>query len=317
MSRAYARSKRMRPSSWAQEITAATQGMIHSRSGPRLMLPPYRLNPRAPLNQGLVAKYICLPGMTGGQYWYDLCGKNKGTLTNMTSGYGWQGAIGRPGGWGAMRFDGVNDYIAIANSSKLDFTSAYTISAWLYPPSLRNFETIAVRGNSIAISDIEVYIAGGTPGQALTIVHNRSNGGTLSFGHSSGGRPDGPTGNPPAATWTMLTITYDGSSAKIYYNGAYYTYKTLLPPLATGKGWYFGYLPAGGYSDESLDDISIYNLALSDAEVAGLYEASMNHYPTQLNRFSYRPRYVPSGFNPAWAARSTITIQPGICVGAA
>jgi hypothetical protein len=248
------------------------------------MLPPYRLNTYAPLNKGLVGKWICLPGQMGGIYWYDLLGKNKGTLTNITSGYGWNNSVLRPGGWGAMRFSsGVSNYIAIANSPKLDFTSAYTISAWLYPPSLRDYETIAVRGNSSGASDIEIYIAGGTPGQGLTIIHNRSNGGTVSLGHSNGGSPAGPTGNPPAATWTLLTITYDGSSVKIYYNGAYYNYKTLLPPLATTKGWYFGYLPVvADYSNQSLDDIAIYNRALSATEVSELYQASKNQYKNEI-----------------------------------
>lgn len=268
-----------------------------------------------PLNRGLVEKYIAVEGGGfGGSKWLGLVNGNHGTLTNMTSGYGWQGALGRPGGWGAMRFSSsVSNYIAVANSAELDFTTTYTINAWIYPFVQRNFETIAVRGNSSGNSDIEIYVAG-AGAQALTIVHNRFNGGSFSVSASNG--------QPVANMWTMITIVHSSPAIKIYYNGKLSFDKTIVAPIATGKGWYFGFLPlVGNYSNQSQDDISLYNRALSAAEVAGLYEASMNHYPTQLNRFAYRPRYVPSGFNPAfnpaWAARSTITLQPGICVGAA
>jgi hypothetical protein len=211
----------------------------------------------------------------GGIYWYDLLGKNKGTLTNITSGYGWNNSVLRPGGWGAMRFSSsVSNYIAVANSAELDFTTTYTINAWIYPFVQRNFETIAVRGNSSGSSDIEIYVAG-ADAQALTIVHNRSNGGSFSVSASNG--------QPVANMWTMITIVHSSPAIKIYYNGKLSFDKTIAAPIATGKGWYFGFLPiVSDYSNQSQDDISIYNRALSATEVAELYTASKNQYRNEI-----------------------------------
>lgn len=280
MSRAYARSKRMRPSSWAQEITAATQGTLHSRSGPRLMLPPYRLNPRAPLNQGLVAKYICLPGMTGGQYWYDLCQKNKGTLTNMTSGYGWQGAMGRPGGWGSMRFDGSDDYVDCGTSNLFQVGTGKNLSLalWFRTTQTTNW-CIVARARYAAATGRWAFL--------------REAGATSFFiGDTLGGTYVSVTATHLDGIWHHVVGTYASDGViNVYLDGGKFTASGNRTPSTSATY----NLLFGKYNDTSggatgtfyqytgdADDISIYDRPLSAGEVAGLYEASKNQYRNEI-----------------------------------
>lgn len=59
--------------------------------------------------------------------WFDLSGKgNNGTFTN--------GPFYSPFMGGSINFDGVNDYVSIANTTDLNFGSGdFTIEFWLYP----------------------------------------------------------------------------------------------------------------------------------------------------------------------------------------
>jgi hypothetical protein len=231
----------------------------------RLMVPPYRLNPNAELNQGLVAKYIALPGMTGGQYWYDLCGKNKGTLTNMTNGYGWQGAIGRPGGWGAMRFDGVDDYV----SASVTLTGAFTFSCWFNRASAGTFGERILWGHT---SSGSTYIA--DIKNTSVVVQGDSASAKTFAGFSIAN-----------SFWYHIAVTRDSSNnVRVFINsvestsGAQsvtpnFTLQVIGRYAANANFWWQGYM----------DDIRVYNnRALSATEVAGLYEASKNQYRNEI-----------------------------------
>src|SRR5688500_4148301 len=84
-----------------------------------------------PLNRGLVGWW--LPGFGGrtGQVLRDLSGNHThGTLTNMASD-DWIPATGRPGGFGALNFDGSNDHVLNSSpSSLLNGMTGLTISFW-------------------------------------------------------------------------------------------------------------------------------------------------------------------------------------------
>src|SRR5690349_1214055 len=96
------------------------------------------INQDHPLNHGRVAWWLTLPGLEGGKYLYDLCGRSPGTLTNMTTtSSGWRGTT-RPGGYGHLLFDGSNDVVNMTVPSQT--TTGFTATAWFYTdPTLTGF----------------------------------------------------------------------------------------------------------------------------------------------------------------------------------
>src|SRR3989344_6608880 len=59
----------------------------------------------------------------------------------------------------ALTFDGVDDFVTVAHDDDLDFTSAYTVSAWVNVTDVpaNTYRPIAFRGTTDA-NDIEVYV---------------------------------------------------------------------------------------------------------------------------------------------------------------
>jgi hypothetical protein len=81
----------------------------------------------------------------------------------------------------------------------------------------------------------------------------------------------------PLNTWVMLSVVYNNSSQSysIYYNGAQCKANASVP-----GGMYSGYNAtaeigayAGNYHNGYIDDVRIYNRALSVAEVQEIYNA--------------------------------------------
>src|SRR5690606_30479453 len=79
---------------------------------------------------GLISWWMVLPHWRGGLTWRDLCGRNHGTLTNMDPPTDWVGPRGRPGGWGALDFDGSNDHVLVAHSNSFN-VSSLSVAAWV------------------------------------------------------------------------------------------------------------------------------------------------------------------------------------------
>lgn len=160
---------------------------------------------------------------------------------------------------GALRFDGVDDEINITRNSQLEPTSAITIMAWGRVNSETNSAWIQKRFNE-STSPFHSYRINGT-GQLFDI--------QTSNGEFQVADPD----DLVLDKWKLVVGTYDGSSLKIYVDG------TLKDEIsATGTIEYtttnlrIGYATTGQYFDGDLDDIRIYNRALSEAEIQDIYE---------------------------------------------
>ncbi|MEW5955908.1 MAG: LamG domain-containing protein, partial [Candidatus Micrarchaeota archaeon] len=186
---------------------------------------------------------------------------NNGTV----NGAAWSSTSGYDGK-GAYSFDGTDDYIEVPAASSLDMTTQYTLEAWVYPRELKAYEVIFNRGAADA-DDIEVYVESPT---SLTILHNRGNGGTLSYVQS--------WVPPPASQWTHLAVTYDAGALKLYYNSALKNSTTgIQAPLDTNKKWLVGtseHSVFGGtkFFNGTIDEVRFYNRTLSQQEIIALYQ---------------------------------------------
>ena len=167
-----------------------------------------------PLNDGLVAWYLGGGLGWGSNKWFDISRYgNHGTLTNMDPATDWVGNS-RPGGYGALDFDGTNDYVQMGNAAALDFdgTTPFSGSAWVY---MRNVIAQQHIIGKIRISSpytgwnlevrsyaIRVILVNAAPANYIAV--SASTTGLIN-------------------TWVKLDFTYDGSKTaagiKIYVNG--------------------------------------------------------------------------------------------------
>jgi hypothetical protein len=199
---------------------------------------------------GLVAAYSFDEG--NGSTLYDASGKGRnGTL----SGPIWSGA-GRNGG--ALSFDGVNDFVRVDDHADLDLTTGMTLEAWVNPSSLSGkWRTVLFKEQS---------------GHMTYSLYANTDAGRPTAQAYVGGQKDA-VGTAALATnaWTHLASTYDGSALRLYVNGTLVKTTALSGAMAVSTGQ----LKLGGNGVWSewfaglMDDVRIYNRALTASEIAG------------------------------------------------
>ena len=132
-----------------------------------------------------------------------LVGSSTGTLTN---GVGFDSANG--GGWG---FDGVDDYIELtSNSDGLVDNGSYTLSAWLRP-----------NGSSWGSNAVPLYNTYNNGTGNFGIWHHFGHDNILRWRHRGSSYTTGDLSGIGlvADTWQLTTITWDGTTLRLYKNG--------------------------------------------------------------------------------------------------
>ncbi len=164
----------------------------------------------------------------------------------------------------AFAFDGADDEMSAANSPQLnsDFT---TVSFWV------KLDALPAQG--------EYYLLSHGGWQERWKISLPGHGKPVWTTNSSSGISDMDSGDGneiPADTWTHVAMTHDGANDKIYINGAPVAEKAVSGELnSTTSPLGMGYNPidGGSFLDGALDEVQIYNRALSDQEIADLYAA--------------------------------------------
>jgi hypothetical protein len=202
---------------------------------------------------GLVAAYGF--DEASGTNAFDASGNNlTGTVNGAT-----RTASGRFGG--ALSFNGTNSTVTVASAAPLDLTTGMTLEAWVNPSSLGS----AWRN---------------------VIIKERPNGEVFNlYAHTDSGRPvayivrasapnapqdvQGSTAIP-LNSWTHLAVTYDGSVLRLYVNGAEAGNRTVSGSLVTSTGALRigGNSVWGEYFTGLIDEVRVYNRALTPAEIA-------------------------------------------------
>ena len=198
---------------------------------------------------------------------YDRSGNsNNGTLTN-----GPTRAIGKIGQ--GLSFDGVDDYVDSGTASVLDDLGPVSISAWIYPRSEGESGVGAIVTKDTALTSgywlLRMYSAGIN---SLSFIKNYS---TTDLIIATA--DNAITLN----TWQHITLVWDGSSsavnAKIYINATEASYVQQQNGVDTKNSdnalnLYIGNRGNSNITfDGSIDDVRIYNRALTSDEVKRLY----------------------------------------------
>lgn len=221
----------------------------------------------APDNTGLVGYWSFEDGSGTKAEDFSPTGTNTGTLTNGPT---WvDGKIGK-----ALNFDGTNDYVGVGISEigpNIGSVNAITLSSWVkptvYPGAL---------GRKRAISFL---LSDGTTGGLLGFY----DGGKIEVGGRSTGGDGFQSATvtfPALDEWHLATGVLDFQDDKIYVyldgvlsatqsvSFANTTYTHGTPTLIDSLG---SFSNSSDFFSGSLDEVRIYDYALSASEIAGLY----------------------------------------------
>jgi hypothetical protein len=173
---------------------------------------------------------------------------------------------------GALSFDGVNDWVTIndATNGPLDLTAGMTLQAWVKPGSLGSWNTVVLKERGAGNLSYGLYAHDGAP---QPFGFNAPAGYTRTTPVASTVDTPVRAGSPLAVgVWQHLATTYDGTNMRLYVNGVLVATRAQTGSIATSNGA----LRIGGnnaFANEFyhglIDEVRVYNRALSAAEIAG------------------------------------------------
>jgi glucose/arabinose dehydrogenase/PKD repeat protein len=204
----------------------------------------YKVEPGPP---GLVLGYGFEE--TSGQAANDVsAADNDGTINGPTGTA--SGKFGR-----ALSFDGTNDRVDVPDAASLDLTTAMTLEAWVRPTTNSGWRSALFKERGTTSMVYALYSSNGSKPTTETFT-------------SAVNAVPGPTGLT-VNTWTHLASTYDGTTVRLFVNGTQVASKVAtgaMPstanPLRIG-----GNAVYGDYFSGLIDEVRIYNRALSGAEI--------------------------------------------------
>jgi hypothetical protein len=196
---------------------------------------------------GLVAAYSFNEG--SGTMLVDRTGLGR---TGTVSGATWSTA-GRNGG--ALSFDGVNDIVTIADHNSLDLTTGMTLEAWVRPATVTSWRTVMLKNVSGGFAyGVFAGDASSLPAGVVRTTSDLSVTGVTGLGLN---------------VWTHLTVTYDGAALRLYVGGTQVASRAVSGSMVvtTGALTLGGNSIGIGYFQGLIDDVRIYNRALTPLEI--------------------------------------------------
>jgi chitodextrinase len=191
-----------------------------------------------------------------------------GTATADQSGAGNHGTLMNGAAWsvgrhaGGLRFDGVNDYVTVANAPSLNVSgNRLSLSAWVYPTTATGTRVIVGKP----------YSATAHSGPAFSYAMYAIDTNRVTFHVRTGSATQrlNSTRTLPVNTWSHVAGVYDGATMKIYIDGvddaSQSATGTVVPyatPLRVGANGALAHVWQG-----SLDNIRLGGHANSAAQV--------------------------------------------------
>ncbi len=208
---------------------------------------------------------------------------NDGTLPNMAGNEWTNGTVG-----GALEFDGTDDYVSVPNSSSLQLTSALTMAGWIKANSWgsgTDVDIIARKGEDNP-NNYQLSIADG-----LATLY-------LDDGDGSGYRGDTLLNT---GQWYHVAATWDGTTVRVYVDGVL----DNDPPDLHGnnistdtRAFYIGGRSGADLLNGILDDIRIYNRALSEAEIKNFVTRPNAWNPNPTDGVLYEDTWASLSWSP-------------------
>ncbi|MEK7352991.1 MAG: LamG domain-containing protein [Chloroflexota bacterium] len=178
-------------------------------------------------------------------------------------------------GGGALSYDGIDDYIEVSDAESLNVTTALTVSVWVMataPPDGHGWDGLVTKGNfSDRLFGLQrwgskvtsIYMYGGQGRWAVTSTKSVSDG-----------------------QWHQVVTTWNGQKVSLYVDGEEsvdysdpnnYGWDWSTPLVSITQPVWIGRIssennyPFQYFNDGAIDEVRIYNRALSPDEVARMY----------------------------------------------
>ncbi|MCA9131774.1 MAG: cadherin domain-containing protein, partial [Planctomycetales bacterium] len=172
-----------------------------------------------------------------------------------------------------LRFDGRNDWVTVPDDDSLDLTRGMTMSMWVNPAKLGDWRTgiLKERPGGLAYA---LYVSDdkSLPGVYINL----------------GGWDLNATANQslPLDTWSHLAATYDGSQLKLFVNGKQVAQLAARGSLVTSNSplRFGGNSVWGEYFQGEMDEVRLYNSALSAADIARLAGSASSGSATAMRQ---------------------------------
>ncbi|MDR3705749.1 MAG: sialidase domain-containing protein [Paludibacteraceae bacterium] len=200
----------------------------------------------------------------------------------------------------ALKFNGTTDYVAIPNNSLLDLTTNYTITAWIKPAICSQFAGIVSKrhtGTSILQGGVPAYPS--SKGYVLRLAGNSPYKGLDFDGEYTSNYTNLLTIN----SWYHVVAVYNGSTRTIYVNGNSVSVTSTGDVATTTDSVKIGadngnfFPPNTHYFNGTIDEVSIWNKALSQSEITSGMNNGFTGNETGLVTYYKFDQGTPSGTN--------------------
>jgi hypothetical protein len=272
-----------------------------SLRGIGIVNPACPVNWAHPLNRGLRCWLRAIPnsGWRGALKWHDLVrGGRRANDGTLTAGPAWTGPRGRPGGHGAILFDGTDDLVSLANGA---FISAppFTLMCFFNAANATgNHCLVAICSSSSNNPLYTLSARGDVGGDPIQTQHRNDAASATGVANTSTGYTAGIWGHASgifASTSSRRALRDGGSGATDT------TSVTTTTVDRTSVGCLNRLTPAS-FAAAAVDDVRFYTRAVSDAETnAYIKEARAGN----LNTINWLEK--PS---PHWLAEAAAAGRP-------
>jgi fibronectin type 3 domain-containing protein len=226
--------------------------------------------------------------------------EGAGTTTADQSGNGNTGSLSNTlwaagGKYGAaLSFNG-GARVNVADSTSLHFSTGMTFEAWVKPVTINDWRTVVLKERT-------GYYAGALYASTDT---NRPSAHVFTSGDHE---LRGPA-QVPINTWTHLAATYSGSTLALYVNGAQVAGAAATGAIATHTGplRIGGNAIWGEYFNGLIDEVRVYNRALTATEIQGDMDRSVTVDTTAPTVTAKTPPNGAAGLNVGTVATATFS----------
>src|SRR3989338_7151503 len=254
-------------------------------------------------NGSFLGQDISAQGLVG---WWKLDGASSGSIANGTtvgledsSGQSNNGTASNANGTGmacttakigvgAVDFDGTDDYVETGSTAYFASTQDHTYSAWIKADTLdANYDWILNNGDHTAGSSLILSNSGGNA--------------RVGFFYGGGCCVVNGSTNVSLSAWHHVVATYNSSTVKVsFYVDGVFDSETTLSSWSGATGVRRIGLWIGGtyFFDGLIDDVRIYNRALSAAEIAQLYNYGLPKFAPTAGKIGQGVDSTQSYVNP-------------------